>query len=132
MSNSIQTVDRVLQMLSAFTSERRELGVSDFAALLGVHKSTASRLAATLVQRGFLERVPDGKRFRLGPELGRIGLLAAGRRDLVAASRDVMARLAADTGETVNLAIRDGDEVANIAQADGQHIIGVGNWAGRR
>jgi DNA-binding IclR family transcriptional regulator len=32
----------------------------------------------------------------------------------------------------VNLAVLDGDEVINIAQADGPHIIGVGNWAGRR
>jgi hypothetical protein len=42
MSNGIQTVDRVLQMLSAFGPQRLEVGVSDFAALLGVHKSTAA------------------------------------------------------------------------------------------
>src|SRR5262249_31310044 len=34
--------------------------------------------------------------------------------------------------ETVNLAILDEDEVVNIAQADGPHIIGVGNWTGLR
>jgi DNA-binding IclR family transcriptional regulator len=132
MSNSIQTVDRVLQMLLAFDTDRRELSVSDFAQLLKVHKSTASRLAATLVARGFLERAPDGKLFRLGPELGRLGMLASGGRDLVAMARGPMERLAAATGETVNLAVLDGHEVVNIAQADGQHIIGVGNWTGRR
>jgi DNA-binding IclR family transcriptional regulator len=132
MSNNIQAVDRVLQMLLAFQSDKPELSVSEFAALLGVHKSTASRLAATLVRRGFLARVEGSKSFRLGPELGRVGLLALGGQDLIALSQDVMKRLAAATGETVNLAILDGTEVVNIAQVDGPHIIGVGNWAGRR
>jgi DNA-binding IclR family transcriptional regulator len=130
--DGIQTVDRVLQMLAAFDSERRALSVSDFAELLGVHKSTASRLAGTLFRRGFLERVPESKLFRLGPEVGRLGLLAVGGRDLIELAREPMERLAAATGETVNLAVLDDDEVVNIAQADGPHIIGVGNWAGRR
>lgn len=132
MSNSIQTVDRVLQMLLAFNGERQALGVGDFAHLLGVHKSTASRLAATLEQRGFLERVPGSKTFRLGPELGRLGLLAGGNRSLIELARAAMARLAAETGETVNLGILDGAEVVNIAQVEGPHIIGVGSWTGRR
>ncbi|HKB41268.1 MAG TPA: IclR family transcriptional regulator, partial [Gemmataceae bacterium] len=132
MSNGIQTVDRVLQMLSAFGPERLEVGVSDFASLLGVHKSTASRLAATLAGRGFLERAPDGRAFRLGPEVGRLGLLCQGGRDLVTLAREPMDRLASETGETVNLAVLDGASVVNLAQADGRHIIGVGNWAGRR
>src|SRR5262249_32264481 len=130
--NNIQAADRVLQMLSAFGSERRQLSVSDFANLLGVHKSTASRLAATLLARGFIERTERTKLFRLGPEVGRPGLPALGRRDLITLARDVMERLAAQTRETVNLAVLDGEEVVNIAQADGPHIVGVGNWTGLR
>lgn len=131
-SHSIQAVDRVLRMLQAFDTGRREVGVGDFAQLLDVHKSTASRLAATLFRRGFLERVPNSKLLRLGPEVGRLGMLALGGRDLVTLARDVMDRVAADTGETVNLAVLDGYEVVNIAQADGPHIVGVGNWTGQR
>ena len=132
MSNNIQAVDRVLQILLAFDSDRQVLGVGDFAHLLGVHKSTASRLAATLEQRGFLERMPGSKAFRLGPELGRLGLLAGGNQSLIELAREAMARLAAETGETVNLAVLDGAEVVNIAQVEGPHIIGVGSWTGRR
>lgn len=130
--NNIQAVDRALQMLLAFQPVRAQISVSDFAELLGVHKSTASRLAATLVRRGFFIQDPSSKTFRLGPELGRLGLLAQGGRDLITLAQDVMERLAQQTGETVNLAVLDGDEVVNIAQVDGPHIVGVGNWAGRR
>lgn len=129
---AVQAVDRVLRMLQAFDVDRRELGVNEFAQLLGVHKSTASRLASTLVGRGFLEQSAQTRRFRLGPEVGRLGLLATGHRDLVALARGVMDRLALDTRETANLAVLEGNAVVNIAQSDGPHIVGVGNWAGQR
>jgi DNA-binding IclR family transcriptional regulator len=133
MRNSVQTVDRALQLLQAFEAPEQELGVTELAGALGVHKSTASRLAATLAARGFLERAPGSESFRLGPELGRLALLAArDGDDLEEVARAAMARLAADTGETVNLALLDAGEAVNVAQVDGRHIVGVGSWTGRR
>ena len=132
MRNGVQTVDRALQLLLAFDAEEHELGVTELAARVGVHKSTASRLAATLAGRGFLERPPGSDTFRLGPELGRLGLLALGGRDLATLARPAMELLAEETGETVNLAVLDGDEAVNVAQVEGRHIVGVGIWTGRR
>jgi DNA-binding IclR family transcriptional regulator len=131
-NTGVQTVDRALQLLLAFDSEGQALGVTELAARLGVHKSTASRLAATLAARGFLERPAGTEAFRLGPELGRLGLLALGGRDLVELARPPMTALAAETGETVNLAVLDGVEAVNVAQVEGRHIVGVGSWTGRR
>ncbi len=132
MRNGVQTVDRALQLLQAFESPEQELGVTELAGALGVHKSTASRLAATLAARGFLERPRGSESFRLGPELGRLGLLALAGRDLVELAGPALDRLAGETGETVNLAVLDGEEAVNVAQSDGRHIVGVGSWAGRR
>ncbi len=131
-NEAVQTVDRALQLLLAFDAPGAELAVGELASALGVHKSTVSRLAATLAARGFLERAPGSDGYRLGPELGRLGLLALGGRDLAELARPAMERLAAATGETVNLAVADGAEAANVAQAEGRHIVGVGSWAGRR
>jgi DNA-binding IclR family transcriptional regulator len=132
MRNTLQTVDRALRLLLAFESQEQELGVTELAAQVGVHKSTASRLAATLAARGFLERRAGSEAFRLGPELGRLGLLALGGRDLVELARSPMEQLAQETGETVNLAVLDGETAVNVAQVDGRHIVGVGSWTGRR
>jgi DNA-binding IclR family transcriptional regulator len=130
---AVQALDRALRMLRAFDVERRELGVNDFAQLLGVHKSTASRLASTLVGQGFLEQEAQTRRFRLGSEVGRLGMLATeALRDLVALARGVMDRLALTTRETVNLAVLKGNTVVNIAQSDGPHIVGIGNWVGQQ
>lgn len=132
MSIGTQAVDRALMILQAFSTQRLRRGVTELAKDLGVHVSTASRLASTLEGRGFLERVPGNRTYQLGPELGRLGLLALGRHDLLAAAWESMERLADRTGETVNLAVLDRGEAVNIAQVDGKHIVGVGQWAGRR
>jgi DNA-binding IclR family transcriptional regulator len=127
----VQTVDRALQMLSAFTTHGQHLRITDFTALLGVHKSTASRLAATLEAHGFVERAP-GDAFRLGPEVTRLGLLAISGRDLVSAARAAMDCLAASTGQTVTLSIREGAQAATIVQVNGRYIIGTTTWVSKR
>lgn len=126
----MQSVHHVLDVLGAFERQGQELGVSELAAVLGVHKSTVSRLAATLVERGYLERTPGG--LRLGPELGRLGMLAFAGRDLVSIAGDDLRALADATQETVNLVIRDREDAVSVAQMDGPHIVGVGFWTGRR
>jgi IclR family transcriptional regulator, acetate operon repressor len=132
IDNGFQAADRVLQMLECFDEEGKTQGVSELAVRLGIHRSTASRLAATLESRGFLERVPGGRRLRLGPQMGRLGLCALGGRDLATSARPTLEALAAETGETVNLATLDGRTVVNIVQVEGKHLVGVGNWTGRR
>src|SRR5919201_4586654 len=112
---SVQSVDRALQILLAFEDEGGELRVTDLASRLGVHKSTASRLAATLEAQGFLERADGADAFRLGPRIVRLGMVAAGRRDIVAAARPAMEELAAATGETVGLSVAVGDEAGDVA-----------------
>jgi DNA-binding IclR family transcriptional regulator len=132
MGNTLQSVDRALRILLTFETEGQEVGVGEIATLLDVHKSTASRLAATLSAHGLLERVPESERFRLGPQLGRLGMLATRGRDLVEVARKPMADLAAETGETVTLSVRHGDEMATVAQVDTRYVVGVQNWLGRR
>lgn len=130
---TLETVDRALQLLLVFDAEeQRELTVGGLATHLGIHRSSASRLAGTLAQRGFLERVPQTERFRLGPAVARLGLLAVGGRGLISESKEAMERLAEETGEATVLSVLEGDEVVNIAQVSGSHIIGMTNWIGRR
>ena len=129
----LKTVDRALQLLLSFEEADQEYRVGELAAMLGVDKSVASRLAATLAQRGFLERAPENSAFRLGPELGRLGLLAtSSRHSLVALAQRSMERLAAEAGETAYLAVLEDKKVVNIAQVEGHHLIGVGDWVGWR
>jgi DNA-binding IclR family transcriptional regulator len=50
---------------------------------------------------------------------------------LVATARDPLQALAEQTGETVNLAVRDGDLALNVHQVRTAHFVGVTDWTGR-
>jgi len=103
--------------------------VSELAGELGLHKSTVSRLLATLEARGLVRRAGD--RFCPGPELARLGGLAIRGLALSQLVREPLARLAEQTGETVNLAVRHGDLALNVHQVETGHLVGVRDWTGR-
>ena len=113
----------MLTLLRSFDDSRTELGVADIARALSVHKSTASRLAAALERTGFLTRV--GKRYRLRVEIIRLGTLALRSFDLVATMQPAMEKLSQRTGETVNLAVPDGEDVLNVAEVPSTYILSM-------
>jgi DNA-binding IclR family transcriptional regulator len=126
-----QSAERVLALLTSFDDSRVELGVTEMAASLGVHKSTASRLAGVLERAGLLTR--SGRRFRLGLEAIRLGTLALRSLDFVASMQPVMEKLSQLTGETVNLAVPDGGYVLNVAEVPSTYFLNSsGGWIGRR
>jgi IclR family transcriptional regulator, acetate operon repressor len=124
-------VERVLAILTSFDDSRPELGVTEMASLLGVHKSTASRLAAVLERAGLVAR--SGRRYRLGLEAIRLGTLALRSFDFVASMQPAMEKLSQLTGETVNLAVPDSGDVLNVAEVASTYILSCsGGWIGRR
>ncbi len=126
-----QSAERVLALLTSFDDSRVELGVTEMAASLGVHKSTASRLAGVLERAGLLTR--SGRRYRLGLEVIRLGTLALRNLDFLASMQAAMDRLSQQTGETVNLAVPDGPAVLNVAEVPSSYILNSsGGWIGRR
>lgn len=127
----VQSVDRALAML-AVLADRGSAGVTELGAELGVHKSTASRLLATLEAHGLVEQLGDRGTYRLGFGLVRLAGASVAQLDLTRLGREVCQRLAAELDETVNLAVLDGDSAVNINQVHGTASVGVLNWVGRR
>jgi DNA-binding IclR family transcriptional regulator len=128
-SATVQSADRALAIIAAFSSTRPALGVSELAAELGMHKSTVSRLLAVLQARGLVRR--EGDRFSPGPELARLGMLAVRSLALAQVAREPLERLAEQTGETVNIAVRQGDQALNVDQVQSAHFVGMTDWTGR-
>lgn len=128
----LQTADRALQILQLFGSPGEALGVTEIARRLDIHRSSASRLVATLQSRRFLERSSPGEGLRLGVEVERLGRLALVGHDLTAAAQPVLDWLAAQSGETATLATPAGHQVTTVAQAAGRHFVSSGRWIGVR
>ena len=64
--NAVRSVDRAAALLLALGESPGEAGVTELARRLGLHKSTASRLLATLQKRGLVEQDDETGKYRLG------------------------------------------------------------------
>jgi DNA-binding IclR family transcriptional regulator len=127
----VQSVDRALSILEIL-ARRRDAGVTDIGKELGVHKSTAFRLLAVLESRGFVEQAEERGTYRLGFGIVRLAGALTAQLDLTRQSRSACERLAADLGETVNVAILDGDRAVNITQIRGAASVASHNWVGQQ
>ncbi len=126
----VQSVDRAITVLEIL-AKRGVAGVTEIALELGVHKSTASRLVAVLEGRGLVEQLADRGKYRLGFGIVRLAGALTVQRDLAHESRKACEALAADVGETVNVAILDGNRVINVSEVRGPAAIAVHNWVGQ-
>lgn len=127
----MKSVDRAITVLEIL-AQHGEAGVTEIAGELGVHKSTAFRLVGALERRGLVEQPGLRGKYQLGFGVIRLaGAMSAGL-DLTQQSRRVCEDLAAELGETVNIAIPSGGMVVNIDQVRGASAVVSQNWIGRQ
>jgi DNA-binding IclR family transcriptional regulator len=129
-TTSVQSVDRALTILELLAREG-EAGVTEIAADLGVHKSTAFRLLATLEAHRLVEQDGERGRYRLGVGNLRLAGATTARLDLVTEARPVCRQLAADTGETVNITVRSETSALYLDQVVGNSAVQSHNWVGQ-
>ena len=127
---SVQSVDRALTILGIL-ARLGEAGVTEIAAELGVHKSTAFRLVATLESHGMVEQNEDRGKYRLGVGVLRLAGATTARLDVVQEARPICRKLAADSGETVNIAVLSDRSALYLDQVAGQSALQSHNWVGQ-
>jgi DNA-binding IclR family transcriptional regulator len=128
-AGGVQSVDRAISVLEIL-ARSGGAGVSEVAAHIGVHKSTAFRLLAALEERGLVEQNHDRGRYQLGFGILRLASAIPARLDLVQQARPVLDDLASRLGETVNLAVLREHFVVNVDQARGTAAVAAQNWVG--
>ncbi|GAA1779567.1 IclR family transcriptional regulator [Nocardioides hankookensis] len=129
-SAGVQSVDRALTILEVL-ARVGEAGVTEIAGELGVHKSTAFRLVTTLESHRLVEQTTDRGRYRLGVGVLRLAGATTARLDLVQEARPVCRQLAADTGETVNIAVLSESSALYLDQVAGSSALQPHNWVGQ-
>jgi len=129
---NVRAVERAMRILSAFDSDHGERGVSEVAQLTGLHKATTHRIMMTLLNGRFLERAPDGERFRLGIRVVELGLGALRGLDLRRAAFPYMQQLVERFDETCDLGIFDRGTVLYVEVVHSQHSLTIAARVGRR
>jgi len=102
-TSDLLSVTRAGALLSAFSLERPELGLTQLSSLVGLNKSTVHRLAQTLVSLGLLEQNEQNRAYRLGIEILRLADIVESSLDVRREARSALRQLREITGETVYL-----------------------------
>ena len=126
---AIGSVDNALRA-ALLLQQEGPLRLTEIAQRLGVSRSTAHRLLAMLVYRGFAEQHGD-RNYYAGPALRVLDSAAAPQAALRAAAVPHMHTLVQQTGETVNLMVLAGARVRFAATVESAQVLRVGNREGR-
>ena len=131
ITSSIQVIDRMTALLDALAAEEGGASLKVLAAETGLHPSTAFRILAALGEHEFVGRDEHGL-YRLGPHLLRLAAKVRVGLDLRAVARPEMERLRDLVGETVNLTVRQGDEVVYVERVTPNRMMRVEQVVGSR
>ena len=123
----VQSVSRAMEILRCFQT-LPELGISEIAAEMDLNKSTTFGLVNTLMSYGFLEQMPETRKYRLGLSLLEFGNLVLSRIDIRREAREACFPLAAKYHATVHIATHIDGEVIYIDKIDkGDSLISISN-----
>jgi DNA-binding IclR family transcriptional regulator len=127
----IQVIQRMARLLDAIAAEPGPASLKLLSAETGLHPSTAFRILASLAEEGYVERDQAG-RYRLGVRLLQLAARVRARVDVRREAAEVMAWLRDQLGETVNLAVREGDEVVYVERVIPSRMMRVEQVIGSR
>lgn len=126
--SSIQVIERMARLLDALAAYSQPVGLKIVAAHTDLHPSTAHRILGALAAEGFVDRDANG--YRLGFKLAQLGARVRTDAHLEQHALPIMEALRDELGESVNLTVREGDEMVYVARATTtrtmrvEHVIG--------
>lgn len=129
--NSIQVIERLARLLDVIASHDEAVSLKVLSAATGLHPSTAFRILASLAEQGFVERTTRGN-YQLGIKLMQLGSRLSASVDIRKIALPLMEKLRDQLGETVNLTVREGDEIVYIERSVAKRMIKVEQVIGSR
>jgi DNA-binding IclR family transcriptional regulator len=114
---TVPGLERGLRILLEFSRREPVLTPPEIARRLGAPRSTVFRLLVTLEQMGFVERTDDGRAYRLGLAVLRLGFEYLGSLGITELGRPILERIRDDSGFSASLVVRDGREIVYIQRA---------------
>ena len=131
--NSVQSIDRVLDIAETLSSAPTGLSLSDLAAATGLHVSTAHRLVNVLADHGYALKDTTTGKYRLTLRMFEIGSRVSGIWNLLSVAKPFLDELAAFSHEAVHLVERDDNTVAYLYKAEPfQQMVYMGSQVGLR
>ncbi len=126
--DSVQSVDRALALIDVLAGSGGSLQLTELAERTRLNVSTGHHLLATLVKWGYVARAP-GRRYALGARGLHLAQSFLKQVDLPRLAHPHIERISEETGETVHLAVLQGDTVVTLLKREGRHAVRVDTGA---
>jgi IclR family transcriptional regulator, acetate operon repressor len=126
----VQSLARAFAILEAMADAGGEIGLSQLAIEAQLPPATIHRLVRTLVDLGYARQEPS-RQYSLGPRLMR--LVDTSTKRLGTLAHPYMSDVVETLGESLNLAVLDGEEIVYVAQVQpSQNFMRMFTEVGRR
>jgi IclR family KDG regulon transcriptional repressor len=125
-----RSVSRALRAIDLLAESKDGIGVTAVAEMLGVDKSSASRLMSTLTKHGYAERDRDTRRYRIGPRIVWLSRIILSRMAIRDVAKPFLNELVDRTGECAHLAILAQGQALYIDQAESPSSLRVTTGVG--
>jgi len=127
-----QVMDRTFQLLDILGSDGGDLGITELAERLGLHKSTTHRLMMVLENNQYVEKDAVSGKYRLGRRIMQLGLSALSKLDIYEVAKPHLRALVAETGETAHVGIMRDCEVVSLVNVESTQTIRTPSTTGTR
>ena len=119
-NGNVQSLDRAFMLLELLCKSPKGMAIHELTQQTGLNKSTVHRLLSSMLSWGYVQRSENAV-YRAGMRICELGDYIQQNLDIIDLAREPMERLSRDTGETVHLVERDGDEIVYIYKVESIH-----------
>jgi IclR family pca regulon transcriptional regulator len=126
----VQSLERGLAVIRAFSAETPELTLSEVARETGLTRAAARRFLMTLADLGYVGT--DGRRFSLTPRVLELGYAYLSSMTLPEVAEPHLERLVAETRESSSVSVLDGSDIVYVARVSATRIMRVAISVGTR
>lgn len=117
----VQALARGLTVLTLFDIEHPEWSLGEISQQTGISKTTAYRMLRTMEWKGFVTFHPDTELYSIGPATIPVAYLALSYVGFSRQTHPILEKLAAATGETVELAVEGKGGAVVVDHVDTSH-----------
>jgi IclR family transcriptional regulator, acetate operon repressor len=129
---AVQSIERALDLLEYLARSSTWVGISELSNATGQPVGTVHRLLMTLVAREYVVRDSRTRRYALGPAFRRLTGAGLQTPDWVEIATPNLRELVEISGETANLAVKEGNRAVYVAQAQPMRIMRMFTELGNR
>ncbi|WP_408272950.1 IclR family transcriptional regulator [Paraburkholderia sediminicola] len=128
----VQSVEKAMTVLTAFDGSKRQLSLSEIAALTGFDMSATQRFTFTLAALGYLFKDPESRKYELSPKLLDFTYHYLTSNDLVSRATPYLQQLGSETEEATNLTVLDDTDIIFVLRIVSRNVFNAHVITGSR